>query len=366
LLLARASSERPAGCPTYEGFIDALAELVVKEGIVRVVTDTARKGHFLRVQPHSAPQIKLDTRAMRAVNRSLVLNLIRAGRQMSRSDLVRSSQLTKPTVGCIVDYLIESGEVREVGMSPMGNPGRRARLVELNEESSAYLGLSFDSRTVAIAVGDARGAIRCVQCLPTPAGDARSALESAVNALEPVLAAAGLARSRVKAAGIAVPGVVDARGSVVAAPELGWQSTPLASMLEVYLSVPVVLQSKVAASAIAEARQGVGSQRSSYLWIDAGATRALAAVSGGQPVAASGSLRRCQVILNGSPCDCGLSGEHLWLAVAQWVDWLRPELVVVSSSSGGVPRLDVPVLVGAFGEEAAARGAALLAMDRVG
>ena len=54
-------------------------------------------------------QGKVDSRAMREVNRSIVLDIIRRGGKVSRTDLAKRSALTKPTVSAIVDDLIARG-----------------------------------------------------------------------------------------------------------------------------------------------------------------------------------------------------------------------------------------------------------------
>src|SRR5688500_6872033 len=78
-------------------------------------------------------QRKVDSRAMREVNRSIVLDIIRRGGRVSRTDLARRSTLTKPTVSAIVEDLISTGIVQEVGYAnTVGVGGRRARLLEFN------------------------------------------------------------------------------------------------------------------------------------------------------------------------------------------------------------------------------------------
>jgi uncharacterized membrane protein len=60
-------------------------------------------------------QGKVDSRAMREVNRSIVLDIIRRGGRVSRTDLARRSTLTKPTVSAIVEDLLARGIVLYVG-----------------------------------------------------------------------------------------------------------------------------------------------------------------------------------------------------------------------------------------------------------
>ena len=81
---------------------------------------------------------KGDNRAIREVNRSIILDLVRRGGQISRTELAKRSRLTKPTVSAIVEDLIDGGVVREIGFGSSGSGGGRpARLLEFNEAAAA-------------------------------------------------------------------------------------------------------------------------------------------------------------------------------------------------------------------------------------
>src|SRR6267142_6991149 len=76
---------------------------------------------------------KVGHQSMRQVNRSVVLDLIRATNTISRPELARRSGLTKPTVAAIVEDLMRDDVVRELGFTDSaGAGGRPARLLELN------------------------------------------------------------------------------------------------------------------------------------------------------------------------------------------------------------------------------------------
>src|SRR6188474_3460997 len=144
---------------------------------------------------HQDVQGKVDSRAMREVNRSIVLDIIRRGGKVPRTDLAKRSALTKPTVSAIVDDLIARGIVQEVGFGKtVATGGRRARLLEFNDASAAYLGLRFGVHTTTIAV--ARGEVRAVRETPTIAVDPHAAVRSALDLLDGALEEAGLPRSR--------------------------------------------------------------------------------------------------------------------------------------------------------------------------
>src|SRR5215510_10616622 len=114
---------------------------------------------------------KGDNRAIREVNRSIILDLVRRGGRISRTELARRSKLTKPTVSAIVDELIGEGIVREVGFGEsVSGGGRPARLLEFNDASAAYLGIHFGVRATSVAVADARGTIRQLRGRPSVLG----------------------------------------------------------------------------------------------------------------------------------------------------------------------------------------------------
>src|SRR5688500_13955026 len=119
----------------------------------------------VRIKPMQQDvQGKVDSRAMREVNRSIVLDIIRRGGKVSRTDLAKRSTLTKPTVSAIVDDLIARGIVQEVGFGKtVATGGRRARLLEFNDASAAYLGLRFGVHTTTVAIADARGEVRAIK-----------------------------------------------------------------------------------------------------------------------------------------------------------------------------------------------------------
>src|SRR6476646_1268759 len=171
---------------------------------------------------------KGDNRAIREVNRSIILDLVRRGDRVSRTELARRSRLTKPTVSTIIEELIDEGIVREVGFGEsVSGGGRPARLLEFNVASAAYLGIHFGVRATTVAVADARGAIRQLRGRPSVQGSPARSLKALRPLIAEALHAAKLPRARVEGAGATVPGLVDQESGIcVLAPNLGWRDFP--------------------------------------------------------------------------------------------------------------------------------------------
>ncbi len=203
-------------------------------------------------------QGKVDSRAMREVNRSIVLDIIRRGGRVSRTDLARRSTLTKPTVSAIVEDLLARGIVQEVGFGKtVASGGRRARLLEFNDASAAYLGIAFGVTSTIVGLADARGELRVRREIPTLHGDPEGTVAAVVALTQEVCDAAGLPRDRLQAVGATVPGLVNsATGYVALAPNLAWTDVPIRDMLATALGVPVVVNNVTSAGAIAEGSRG--------------------------------------------------------------------------------------------------------------
>ena len=276
-------------------------------------------------------QGKVDSRAMREVNRSIVLDIIRRGGKVSRTDLAKRSTLTKPTVSAIVDDLIARGIVQEVGFGKtVATGGRRARLLEFNDASAAYLGLRFGVHTTTVAIADARGEVRATRETPTIAGDPHASVRSALELLDGALEEAGLPRARLESVGVTVPGMVDTRsGTVALAPNLGWSDVPIRSLLQQALELPVVVHNVTNAGAIAEGRIGAAKGARSYVWVYVGHGLGAGIVIDGQIFSGtrgfSGEIGHCPTTDDGPLCSCGLRGCLETLASGKAIERIAAE-----------------------------------------
>lgn len=268
---------------------------------------------------------------MREVNRSIVLDIIRRGGKVSRTDLAKRSALTKPTVSAIVDDLLARGIVQEVGFGKtVATGGRRARLLEFNDASAAYLGLRFGVHTTSLAVADARGEVRAIKETPTIAGDPHAAVRSALLLLDSALQEAGLPRERLESIGVAVPGMVDTRsGTVALAPNLGWSDVPIRALLQQALDLPVVVHNVTNSGAIAEGRVGAAKGARSYVWVYVGHGVGAGIVIDGQLFSGtrgfSGEIGHCPIIEDGPLCSCGLRGCLETLASGKAIEGIAAE-----------------------------------------
>ncbi len=116
------------------------------------------------------------------------------------------------------------------------------------------------------------------------------------------------------AAGVAVPGIVDAeRGTAVYAANLGWHDVPLRALLTERLNgVPVALGHDVRTGGLAEGRVGAGRGADRYLFVALGTGIAGAIGVDGRVEAGAhgfaGEIGHIVVRPGGTPCPCGQRG----------------------------------------------------------
>ena len=215
---------------------------------------------------------KVDSRAMREVNRSIIYDLIRNGGQVSRTDLARISSLTKPTVSTIVEELMAEGIVLEVGFTksePTG--GRRARLLEFNPDSSAYIGLRFGVRSLSVAIANGLGHVVAERDGEAVVGDPGAALRRAREIADELLKEQGIPGTRVAAVGVAVGGLIDkSSGTCVLSKNLGWEDVPLRQLVQDEFDSPAVVFNVTDAATTAESRLGAARGVDNFVWIYCG------------------------------------------------------------------------------------------------
>jgi glucokinase len=87
---------------------------------------------------------------------------------------------------------------------------------------------------------------------------------------------------RLRALGVAVPGQVDARGTVIGAGNLGWSRLPLRERLAAIFSVPVYVEHDANAAALAEHRAGRARRYSDFAFLALGTGVGAGIVLGGR------------------------------------------------------------------------------------
>lgn len=205
------------------------------------------------------------------LNKEEVLQQVIQHGQISRSDIAKQTQLSRPCVSALVDEMIQEGLLCEVGMGD-SKGGRKPILLEYNYQAYAIAGAVFDGSTLEMAVADLRGEFlaRCSKRLAQPeCGE--TVIEDLAAGLDRLLAESGISRDRLLGIGVGLQGVTQRNsGTVSFSPSTGWMGSPIQQTIEARLGVPVIIDNDVNMMTLGEYVRGVGVGHSHVVYMYVG------------------------------------------------------------------------------------------------
>ena len=162
-------------------------------------------------------------------HRSLILQHLFADGPASRADLARATGLSRVTVSDLVGGLLQDGLLAELGAPAETRVGKPPTLVGLLPDAAhiVALDLSPDDR-LAGAVVDLFGQVKARAEIPRDGRPGEAAVRLVVRLARQLRAATD---RPVLGIGVGSAGVVDGRGVVLNAPNLGWADVDLTGIL---------------------------------------------------------------------------------------------------------------------------------------
>lgn len=286
----------------------------------------------------------VDASRARAFNRSVVMARIKSQGPISRAAIGRSTRLAKATVSVIVDDLLASGLVVEVGVGASSRAGGRPPiLLQYNGRSELLVGVHVGVQRTTVALATGAGEELARRSEPTRRDPGRT-IAAVADLARAVLADSVADLAEVVAIGVCVPGLTDsARGVCLFAPNLGWRDVPVVAMLAAELGtpVPIRVQNTTQAVALAENLEGAGAGARDMLlvYVGTGVGSALihdgALVTGATGIA--GELGHCTVPGASRRCSCGKVGCLETLASAQGIlETVRADIAAGAVAPAGV------------------------------
>jgi N-acetylglucosamine repressor len=213
--------------------------------------DTQRMGDQSRALPSAPTPIpKLNQRDL---NASLLIELTRRAKSISRAELARQSRLSAPTVSTIVDGLLDREILIETFEAPSSG-GRPPVLLSLNAHAGYVVGIKLrgDGLTTVVCDLDVH-LVATTESLVQLAGDPDAAIRAIEQEIGRALELAAVPRSKVLGVGIGLSGLIDANGGIcVSSPLLGWRDVDLADPLRQRTGLPVWIDNDVNALTVAE------------------------------------------------------------------------------------------------------------------
>ena len=174
------------------------------------------------------------------------LHLVRLGELTSRSELIKSTGLSQPTITRAVSALIGAGYVSERSdLARSHGRGRPTVPIELAEPHVVHAGVSVGTESTYVALFDLKGrTLRWVDLqLPVAHMHQDDLIQHIMAALNRLTASV---HRQLATVGVTASGTVTADGRVTA-PNLGWDNVAFGPQMREQFSVPVQVSSVSAA-----------------------------------------------------------------------------------------------------------------------
>jgi predicted NBD/HSP70 family sugar kinase len=242
-------------------------------------------------------------------NRALILQHLFADGPASRADLARATGLTRVTISDLAGGLIEEGLLGELGAPVETKVGKPPTLVGLLADAAhiVALDLSPDDRMTG-AVLNLFGQVKARADVPCEGATGESAVRLAVRLARQLREATG---QPVLGIGVGTPGVVDGRGVVLNAHNLGWAGVDLPDILHRELDLPVYVANDANTAVLGEYTFGQ-TEAADLMLVRIGTGLGAGLLVGGAIVeghtSAAGEIGHVVVDPHGVRCACGRTG----------------------------------------------------------
>jgi predicted NBD/HSP70 family sugar kinase len=252
--------------------------------------------------------------ALRELNRLRVIDALRQRGTASRSEIARQTGLSRTTVTTLVNDLQARGLVVEQPLLEIHGRGRPPTLLRLDPSVGAVVGIHFDHRHLRVAVADLSSTVLAERWQDHDVDRAaEEALDAAADLVEVVLAEAGIERSRVVGAGVALSGPVSRDGTVGSTVILpGWEGLNAVDELTGRLDLQVAVDNDANLGALAEVSFGAGRGMSDVIYVMVSSGVGAGIVIDGRlhrgVTGLAGELGHVRVRAEGAVCRCGNRG----------------------------------------------------------
>lgn len=252
-----------------------------------------------------------DQALVKKINMSIVLNTIIRYAPLSRVKVSELTGLNKATVSNLVLELCEKHLLLESGPGESSG-GRKPRMLLFNGKAGYALGVEIRLKQMVAILTDLEGRIIAENECLLEHHDVSSVLNRMVQLIKGLMQLAPPSHYGIVGVGVGVPGMVDSDGTVLFAPNLGWEMVPLRQLLEDEVGVPVTIDNEANAGAQGELRFGAGRDAQHLLYISAGSGIGSGIIINGELYKGArgyaGETGHMTIEADGKACSCGNRG----------------------------------------------------------
>jgi glucokinase-like ROK family protein len=244
-----------------------------------------------------------------------VVDALRRQVVISRTDISRLTNWSRPKVTSVVDKMIDRGVLIEAGEGD-SQGGRRPTMLRLNSRMGYLIGVDIGATSMDLTVADLNTQVLVRESGPADVrNDPEVLLGEVKERLLDMMQRQGLTSEQILGVGVGVPGPVDfARGVLVAPPLMpAWENYPIRDFFrEVFPNADVWVDNDVNVMALGELRAGAGIGVDNFIFVKVGTGIGAGIICNGQvhrgSTGSAGDIGHIRADPNGPVCHCGNIG----------------------------------------------------------
>ncbi|WP_029192356.1 ROK family protein [Paenibacillus harenae] len=252
-----------------------------------------------------------DLALIKKINTAIVLEAVLKHAPLSRAQISELTGLNKATVSSLVQDLIDSHLVLEIGPGESSG-GRKPVMLLFNGTAGYAVGIDLGVNYIRGLLVDLEGNVVAEHERGLKRPNADFAIGQLAECIELLIKEAPASPYGVVGIGVGVPGIVDDNGSILFAPNLKWRDVPLQQQLEERFGLPVTIDNEANAGAQGEQKYGAGRGIPNQIYVSVGIGIGTGIILKKELFKGasgfSGELGHLSIEYDGKPCSCGNRG----------------------------------------------------------
>lgn len=249
---------------------------------------------------------------VKEINTSIVMDTIIRYDSISRARISEITGLNKGTVSSLVFELINQQLVFETGIGASSG-GRKPVMLQFNGDTGYVIGIDLGVNYILTILTNLQGLIICEHQEDIIGLNSQEIIPLLVQAIGIVSSQAPSSPYGIVGIGIGVPGMVDAEGTVLFAPNLGWTHVDLRAAVQIYYpEMPIFVDNEANMGAIGEKQYGAGKKVANLIYISVGIGIGTGIILKNEvfrgTAGYSGETGHMTIDANGRLCRCGNRG----------------------------------------------------------
>ncbi|UOR11431.1 ROK family transcriptional regulator [Halobacillus amylolyticus] len=250
--------------------------------------------------------------SIKSQNKIEILQTIIDHAPLSRTSIAKKLGMAKGTVSSLSTELIDNEIIYEYGPGSSSG-GRRPVMLLFNEKAAYSIGINVGVNYILGVLTNLNGEMVAEQRQSISVYDLAQVLPIIIKTIQRLIEDAPSSPYGIIGIGVGVPGIVNHQGTVLFAPNLGWENVHLKGELENTFDIPVTVENEANAGAYGEKKYSSSSSMSNNIvYVSAGIGIGVGLIIDGKIYRGeegySGELGHMMIDIDGRKCSCGSQG----------------------------------------------------------